>query len=283
MTAPDGSFLPASESAASPDAESLSGDSLARRILWQEKDFLVLNKPGGVSLLADRSAGAGPCLWEALEGFCAARGLGRPRLVHRLDKGCEGALLVALSDPAQSHFTRLFTLRRVGKWYLALVRGRPDPPRAIVALPLRAGRKNRVRVAGPRAAIFLDRSTFPPVWRLKGGGAAISEKSYDSVSEYRALRLSPAAGLTALALRLHTGRRHQLRAHLAWLGWPILGDPLYPPRARALDRAAPDPAPGLALQCSKLAFAPPASNRWITVRAPRPAWLAAEAPPQRIP
>lgn len=192
-------------------------------ILHEDPDLLVVDKRPGVSVLADRS-GSG-CFWEEIQEFCGGTGRGRPRLVHRLDKGTSGVLLVALTAESQSALTRQFNSREVAKTYLAVVEGVPDPLRARIDLPLAPGRKGRYRVAGPRGEITLHSQTRPPAWILPPGRAAFSKPSHRSRTSYRVLRT---AGTGALVLvQPHTGRSHQIRVHLSWLGWPITGDALY--------------------------------------------------------
>ncbi len=171
----------------------------------------MINKPADVSLLADRSGAA--CLWDHLPDL-----LGRkPYLVHRLDKPTSGVLAVALDQPTQKQLTRAFSKRTVGKFYLAWVLGDPGPA-GIIDLPLKKGRKSRYRVAGQRA----DISERNGLWRLPGTEA---EDGHPSLTRFR--RLDREEGRSLLLLIPKTGRTHQLRVHLSWIGHPILGDQLY--------------------------------------------------------
>ena len=115
--------------------------------LTSNDDLWVYDKPAGVPLLADRTAE--PDLWSTLKGRAQ-----KPYLVHRLDKGTSGILLVARNQPAQSALTRAFNKRSVKKFYLAWVVGAfPGGATLTIDLPLRRGRKSRYRVAGERAMI----------------------------------------------------------------------------------------------------------------------------------
>ena len=258
----------------------------ALEILSEDEDLLALNKPAGISVLAERQGGE--CLWDRLREDCAARGKPRPLLVHRLDKATSGVLLVAYSTRAQRSLQRQLTLRQVHKAYLALTRGAPKPFDAMIDLPLRPGRKGRFRVAGLRETIALDPSHKPAVWRLGGpeaGGAntrrtkEISDAGgHPSQTHYRVVRRPPEAG-TMVLLRPLTGRTHQLRVHLSWLGWPIVGDDVYglSEGARTALRRQPDRAP-LTLHCRKIAFRedwkPGQAPRHRVLRAPLPRWAA---------
>jgi tRNA pseudouridine32 synthase/23S rRNA pseudouridine746 synthase/23S rRNA pseudouridine1911/1915/1917 synthase len=194
-------------------------------VLYRDADLLVLNKPSGLSFLADRSGA--PCLWDALKAWNESANTGLPRPVHRLDKGTSGTLLVALSSVAQQSLNRQFQAHRVGKTYLAVVLKTPHPPAGVIDLPLCPGRKGRYRVAGPRAEIALTRDRRSrAVWRLPPDAAAPSGKTaHPSRTDYRVLRAGSGGAL--VMLRPRTGRAHRIRVHLAWLGWPIAGDSLY--------------------------------------------------------
>jgi tRNA pseudouridine32 synthase/23S rRNA pseudouridine746 synthase/23S rRNA pseudouridine1911/1915/1917 synthase len=170
----------------------------------------VLNKPADVSLLADRSGA--PCLWDALPDLLGEK----PYLVHRLDKPTSGALAIALNQATQTQLTKAFAARQVGKYYLARVLGDPGPA-GIIDLPLKKGRKSRYRVAGQREDIIaIDRN-----WQL----ASPTGDGHPALTRFRRLQQQDASSL--LLLKPATGRTHQLRVHLAWIGHPIIGDHLY--------------------------------------------------------
>jgi tRNA pseudouridine32 synthase/23S rRNA pseudouridine746 synthase/23S rRNA pseudouridine1911/1915/1917 synthase len=232
-------------------------------ILFEDADVLVVNKPAGISVLGER--GGGPCLWDWLCEYCRAAGRGKPLPVHRLDKGTSGVLVVALSPRAQRSLTRQFTLRRVHKIYIGVVCGCPDPADAHIDLPLCPGRKGRYRVAGLRSAITVDTGLTPPTWRLPADSPDLGKGFYPSQTHYRIVRRLD--GHCLVALHPRTGRTHQLRVHLSWLGWPLRGDGLY-------DKKAPGADVRLALHCRKMAvlrdWAGEPSARWMVFRAPMP-------------
>ncbi|MCR9278518.1 MAG: RNA pseudouridine synthase [Pseudomonadaceae bacterium] len=209
-------------------------------ILSETDDLWVLNKPSGISLLADRS-GAG-CLWDQVKAQ-----LGKAYLVHRLDKGTSGVLLIAKTQACQSNLTRAFQARLIGKHYVASVVGDWSARSTrIIDLPLRKGRKSRYRVAGERENIKLRGSTYE-----------VSPGQPDGkVSTTRVRRLKQLPERTLVSAKPTTGRTHQLRVHLAWVGYPIVGDHLYgkpdDPRQRASR---------LALHCHKLVL--PTSDTFV--------------------
>ena len=198
-------------------------------MLHEDESLLVVDKPGGIALLKDRQDPV--CLWEQLRDR-----YGKLYLVHRLDKGTSGVLVLAKSQAVQTRLTRAFEQRTVSKHYLAWVDGSlPIGDTSIADLPLCRGRKSRYRLAGERVRIELTRRCFT-VPQDREGVAAITR--------FRGLRQH--GGRTLVAAKPLTGRTHQLRVHLAWLGWPISGDHLYNPRSRGA------PPGDLRLHCAKL-------------------------------
>ena len=197
-------------------------------ILFQNDDFVVFNKPGNISLLADRSGA--PNLWDTFK-----HAYGKSYLVHRLDKGTSGVLLLAKNQTTQTRLTKLFADHKVRKHYAALVVGdfaRGQTQR--IDLPLTKGRKSRYRVAGQRTTISQseNRYTVEP-----------DREGLDAFTRARAI--SSTATHTLVALMPRTGRTHQLRVHLSWIGYPIVGDHLYGPKD-------PSKVSRLNLHCHKL-------------------------------
>lgn len=221
------------------------------QFLHRNAGFAVLDKPSGVALLADRSGA--PCLWDLLPDALGAR----PLLVHRLDKGTSGVLLVATRADVQRALTRLFQQRRVRKYYLCEASGELEAGRTLdIDLPLRRGRKSRYRVAGLREHIRRHEAG----WTLEGP----AQDGHASFTRVRVLRHRGGRSLLLAAPR--TGRTHQLRVHLCWIGHPLLGDTLYGRPA-----AAEQQAPRLLLHCHRLVV-----PGFGSFRAPCPAdWEAA--------
>ncbi len=204
--------------------------SLPPWVLAQQEDLWVVNKPSNVSLLGDRSGSAD--LWQQLQQLP-----GKPYLVHRLDKGTSGVLLVARSAAAQQRLTRAFAARRVHKYYLAWVLGAfPRGGTVHINLPLCRGRKSRYRVAGRRADISRSGNTFNVIQDRTG---------VEALTRVRCL--AQTGGLSLLLVKPFHGRTHQIRVHLSWLGYPLLGDTLY-----GNPRAAEQQAPRLMLHCRRL-------------------------------
>ncbi len=179
-------------------------------ILFEDDRLLVINKPSGLSVLEDRTSEFN--LWKLL----VERGRYFP--AHRIDKGTSGVLVLAKSQSVQTALTKAFSGRDISKFYVAqVVDAFPEDGTLIINLPLKPGRKSRYRVAGERADIVRERKLFQ-LRKESGGGV-------EAVTRVRLLTREGERS-TVLASPI-TGRTHQLRVHLAWIGHAIVGDHLY--------------------------------------------------------
>ena len=216
-------------------------------VLYRDADIVVIDKPVGVA--AHPSPGwTGPTVLGALAGFgigVATSGAAeRQGIVHRLDVGTTGVMVVALSERAYSVLKDAFRDRTVEKIYHALVQGHPDPSTGTIDAPI--GRH-------PTSD-----------WKF-----AVVEGGRDSVTHYKTLEAFRAASL--LEVHLETGRTHQIRVHFSATRHPCVGDLTYgadPTLAKRL---------GLTrqwLHARSLAFAHPEDGRWVEFISPYPADLA---------
>lgn len=194
------------ELSAAPDA-SLAAESIPLRVAYEDDSMLIVDKPAG--LVVHPSAGhASGTLVNALLGRARERGerlgsiagMDRPGVVHRLDKDTSGLLVIAKSDAAQAVLMRQFGERSVDKLYLALVRGVPASPRGRIEAPVGRDPRDRQRMS-------------------------VVAAGRDAITEYEVL--GSGSGYALLALQPRTGRTHQIRAHLAYIGLPIVGDVRY--------------------------------------------------------
>lgn len=207
-------------------------------VLYEDEEVLVLNKPAGLAVQG------GTKTTHHIDKLLSAwgEGLERPRLVHRLDRDTSGVLILGKTPGAAAKLSGAFARRRAQKTYWAIVSGNPKPPEGIIELPLAkkgVGDREIVVPADPK-----DPRADP------------AETEYVTVS-----RAGPRAAW--MALRPHTGRTHQLRAHMKAIGHPILGDPKYG------DEASTELAGGLKLQLhARRVTLPHPSAGLISVEAP---------------
>ncbi|WP_280268101.1 RluA family pseudouridine synthase [Nocardia wallacei] len=187
-------------------------DLRKRCVITEDEAILALNKPAGISVTGERHD------TDIVE--LAAAHDERLYPVHRIDKVTSGLVLLAKDLGAHGQLTRQFNKRTVDKTYLAVTASTGLPDHGVIDLPLGVGRKNRVRIAAPRDSIVRDGDT----WRVDERDL-LAGKNYPSRTEFTTLLRAEAA--TVLAVRPITGRRHQIRVHLAWIGHAIAGDPLY--------------------------------------------------------
>lgn len=212
-------------------------------IVYCDNDIAVVNKPAGLTMHPCPSCPKGTLVHRLLMRFpqlARQEGL-RPGIVHRLDKDTSGLVIIALSEKARLKLIEAFAAREVHKTYLAVTRGIPASE-GMSELPI--GRHPSVKT---RMAVVPEE---------KGGRCALTEWS--------TLYASPSARFSLLAVRLFTGRTHQIRVHLAQAGFPLWGDRVYGPADRA------DPAQRQLLHAWKLEFTHPVSGMGMSFVCPPP-------------
>ena len=220
-----------------PDPPSESLREAGVRIIHQDDDLIAIDKPAALLSVAterERSDTA----FARLNAYLAARREGRPFVVHRLDRETSGVLLFARSAAARDRVQASWD--RVTKTYLAVVEGEPRPSEGTIRNFLTEGDDLRVRAsAGPRP------------------------RSKEAVTRYRVA--AAGNGRAVVEVELGTGRKHQIRVHLAGLGCPVIGDRTY--------GATTDPAGRLGLHAWRLALDHPATGRRVELESPPPAVL----------
>ncbi|HXH22601.1 MAG TPA: RluA family pseudouridine synthase [Dehalococcoidia bacterium] len=184
-------------------------EAIPLRIVYEDAHLLVVDKPAGMPVHPGPGH-SGQTLVNALLAHCpdlpGIGGVQRPGIVHRLDKDTSGLIIVAKDDAAHRGLTRQLKEREVKKTYLALVVGDLWPPEAMIDAPIGRDPNNRrrmmVRAAGSRAAGAREAQTL---YRVR--------ERFDG---YTLVEASPI-----------TGRTHQIRVHMASIGHPVAGDPVY--------------------------------------------------------
>ena len=222
-------------------------EELPLTILYEDADVVVVDKAAGMVVHAGAGHSHGTLVNAVLHHFGELSSLGgelRPGIVHRLDRDTSGVLVIARTDRAHRSLARQFHDREVEKTYLALVHGRMRQPTGKIESPLARDPSRRTRMTT----------------KIASGRTALTE--------YRVLEELPA--FSYLKVRIGTGRTHQIRAHLASLQRPIVGDRLY---------GAPGKAAGLPelqrffLHAHCLRFRLPSSGEWISIESALPAEL----------
>jgi 23S rRNA pseudouridine955/2504/2580 synthase len=223
-------------------------DFLASITLYEDDDLLVLNKPPGIAVQG------GTKTTHHIDRLLEGLGDGpdtRPRLVHRLDRDTSGVLVIAKRRSVAAKLGRAFQTRSVRKIYWALVMGVPRPPQGKVEAAL-------VKASGPEG----DR-----VRKARPGEQDVAQSA---VTHYAVVDRA-GQQVAFVSLKPVTGRQHQLRAHMAILGHPILGDENYHG-----DKDLPEGIPNkLHLLARRISFPHPSGEGVVDVTAPLPEHMTA--------
>jgi 23S rRNA pseudouridine1911/1915/1917 synthase len=280
---------------ATPRAEKILLD-----ILYEDDDLVVINKPAGMVVHPAAGHREGT-LVNAILAHCPKLNVGgveRPGIVHRLDRETSGIIVVAKNDAAMRDVQAQFKSRRVHKTYLALVEGIVRPPHGKIDAPIGRDPKHRQKMAVMTRGARREAVT---VYRTLGSTDAQSASAdlnlvqqhekvaykadvetstntainhlptthfhVDALLDRRQIHSAARGAYTLLAVEPQTGRTHQIRVHLAFLGFPVVGDAVYGKKKNAL---------GLTrqfLHAWKIAFTLPHGGRAVSFVAPLPVEL----------
>ncbi|MCI8359727.1 MAG: RluA family pseudouridine synthase [Clostridiales bacterium] len=220
-------------------------------ILYEDDCLLVVNKPKGM-VVHPAPGHAGGTLVNALLAHCgdSLSGIGgvqRPGILHRIDKDTSGLLMVAKTDQAHQSLAAQIKAHSFTREYEAVVHGQVKADEGRVEAPIGRHPQKRKQMA------VTDRNSKP------------------ALTHYAVVARYPAAGggFAHLRLRLETGRTHQIRVHMAYIGHPVAGDPLYGPKKSA---------PGLEGQClhaKRVGFVHPKTGEYMEFDSPLPAYFTA--------
>lgn len=223
-------------------------EALPLRIIYEDPDVVVLDKPAGMVVHPAAGHSGGTLVNALLHHVKDLSGVGgelRPGIVHRLDRGTSGVMVVAKNDRAHHELSRQFSDREVEKAYIALVWGLVQPGRRIDA-PIGRDPDHRQKMST----------------RARRARSAVTR-----VTSAKHLK-----GVSLLTVAIATGRTHQIRVHLSAIGHPIVGDPVYggvhrrvPANLRAVQRLDRP-----FLHAAHLSFAHPTDGRRIDVDSPLP-------------
>jgi 23S rRNA pseudouridine1911/1915/1917 synthase len=223
---------------------------IALDIVFEDDHLLVVDKPAGM-VVHPAAGNPDGTLVNALLHHCAGRlsgigGVARPGIVHRIDKDTSGLLVVAKTDVAHEGLAAQFARHSIDRRYRAIVGGRPMPASGTIDAPLGRSSANRKKIA------------------VQPDG-----KGKRAVTHYRIV--TPLADAALVECRLETGRTHQVRVHLASIGHPLLGDPVYGrPRATHREILKRLDFRRQALHAAALGFVHPVSKQNLTFESALP-------------
>lgn len=249
-------------------------------ILFEDDQLIVVNKPSGMTVHPAPGSRTGT-LVHALLHHCAdsLSGIGgvlRPGIVHRIDKDTSGVLVVAKTDRAHRYLSKQFAKHTIERLYICFTRGAPKPRSGTIESRLARSQHDRKKIAVVRGTV---------------GNMDISEHGRHAITHYEFTKgygQQPNAAIgspqvSRVECRLETGRTHQIRVHLAHVGCPLLGDPLYGKQRAFLTTKNPGELAvreGLstfkrqALHAAKLGFIHPISKELMTFESPLPPDMA---------
>ncbi len=224
-----------------PPPSPLSPESIPLTILYEDNDVLVIDKPAGLTTHPSPGHPGGTLVNAILAHYPQLADMGgslRPGIVHRLDRDTSGVIVVAKNSAAQMNLVNQFKARTVRKTYLVLVKGRLTPERGAIEAPIGrnpSDRKLMAVVSGGREA----RTTY---------------KVAKYLGDYTLLEVKP-----------ETGRTHQIRVHLAAIGYPVVGDAVYGVKSDFLTRQF--------LHAYRLGFKLPSTGAYVEFTADLPSDL----------
>ena len=214
-----------------PEPSHLTAEAIPLNIIYEDKDLLVIDKPTGLTV---HPAPGNPnhTLVNAVLAHTPDLPSGgdflRPGIVHRLDKGTSGLILVAKNMVALNKLANQFKARSVAKAYLVLVRGHLSPENGFIEAPIGRDPRNRKRMA-------------------------VVDKGRDARTGYHVIKYVGDCSL--LEVKLETGRTHQIRVHLAAIGYPVVGDATYGVKSAFLSRQF--------VHACRLGFKLPSSDKYM--------------------
>jgi len=222
----------------------LAPEAMPLKIVYEDADLLVIDKPAGLTVHPAPGHAGGTLINAILAHYprlaeISPSAEGRPGIVHRLDKDTSGLMIVAKNRSAQLNLVNQFKARTVKKAYLVLVKGKLKPERGVIEAPLGRDPANRKKMA--------------VVWEGR------EARTVYQVVKYR-------DGYTLLEVMPETGRTHQIRVHLAAIGYPVVGDAVYGVKSPHLSRQF--------LHAHRLGFKLPATGEFVEFESDLPQDLA---------
>lgn len=187
-----------------PKEIKLEAQDIPVPVVYEDNDIIVVNKPKGM-VVHPANGNPDGTLVNAILAMCkdSLSGIGgeiRPGIVHRLDKDTSGLLIVAKNDLAHMNMSKQIQERKVTKKYIALVKGSVPEDEATIHMPIARSTKDRKKMA-------------------------VDAKGKDAITHFKVLKRY--GKYTLLELKIDTGRTHQIRVHMSYIGHPVVGDMVY--------------------------------------------------------
>lgn len=228
-----------------PKEISLEPENIPLEIMYEDNDLLVVNKPRGMVVHPApgnyNSTLVNALLWHCKGNLSGINGVIRPGIVHRIDKDTSGLLLVAKNDNAHISLSGQISAHSLDREYRAVIHGRLKEPQGVVDAPIGRNPNDRKKMC------------------------VTNQNSKNAVTHYEVLE--EYKDFSFVRLKLETGRTHQIRVHMAYLGHPVAGDPVYGPKNGVSSLN------GQCLHAGLLGFIHPSTGEHIMVEAPLPAYF----------
>lgn len=213
-------------------------------ILYEDEDIIVVNKPKGI-VVHPANGNPDGTLVNAIMNLCgnSLSGIGgeiRPGIIHRLDKDTSGVLIVAKNDIAHINISNQIKNRQTKKMYIALVRGIIKENEATIDMPIGRSKKDRKKMA-------------------------VTKDGKEAITHFKVLKRYD--NFTLLEIKIDTGRTHQIRVHLAEIGYPIVGDYVYS------NGKNPFNVEGQMLHARQIEFVHPTTGKDMKIEAPIPKYF----------
>lgn len=214
-------------------------------VIYEDDDIIIINKEKGMVVHPGNGNPDGTLANAILErckdSLSGIGGVVRPGIVHRIDKDTSGLVIVAKNDNAHLNISKQIQERKVTKTYIALVRGNIKENEATINMPIGRSTQDRKKMA-------------------------VTKKGKEAITHFKVLKRYD--GFTLLEVKIETGRTHQIRVHLAQIGYPIVGDVVYS------NGKNPFNVKGQMLHAQKLEFVHPTTNKLVSYEAPLPEYFS---------